>query len=160
MRLKRTRQKLLHSKVWAGTALRSLALMTPSLFWLMSRLRRLGNVVWRRRSPHPARLRWISMTLCPNSAAVSPLPLASRYHTSGNLSAWKAWWLSHHHLSSILKPWGYLRHHRWFPNLFLHFPLFSIALWDMANSRPVHSLMLSSHLFLCLPWRLPPFIVL
>ena len=34
---------------------------------------------------------------------------------------------------------------------FLHFSLFSIALWDFANSRPVHSLMLSSHLFLCLP---------
>ena len=34
---------------------------------------------------------------------------------------------------------------------FLHFPLFSTALWDLANSRPVHSLMLSSHLFLCLP---------
>ena len=31
-----------------------------------------------------------------------------------------------------------------------HFPLFSTVLWDLANSRPVHSLMLSSHLFLCL----------
>ena len=31
------------------------------------------------------------------------------------------------------------------------FSLFSTALWDLANSRPVHSLMLSSHLFLCLP---------
>ena len=28
--------------------------------------------------------------------------------------------------------------------------LFSTALWDLANSRPVHSLMLSSHLFFCL----------
>ena len=34
---------------------------------------------------------------------------------------------------------------------FLHFLLFSTALWDLANSRPVHSLMLSSHLFLNLP---------
>ena len=42
---------------------------------------------------------------------------------------------------------------------FLHFPLFSTTLWDLANSRPVHSLMLSSHLFLCLPCLLPPFIV-
>ena len=33
---------------------------------------------------------------------------------------------------------------------FLHVPLFSTALWDLPNSRPVHSLMLSSHLFLCL----------
>ena len=28
--------------------------------------------------------------------------------------------------------------------------LFATALWDLANSRPVHSLMLSSHLYLCL----------
>ena len=31
--------------------------------------------------------------------------------------------------------------------------------WDLANSRPVHSLMLSSHLFLCLPCLLHPFTV-
>ena len=37
--------------------------------------------------------------------------------------------------------------------------LFSTALWDLPNSRPVHSLMLSSHLFLCLPCLLPPFTV-
>ena len=37
----------------------------------------------------------------------------------------------------------------------LHFSLFSTALWDLPNSRPVHSLMLSSHLFLCLPCILP-----
>ena len=42
---------------------------------------------------------------------------------------------------------------------FLLFPLFSTALWDLANSRPVHPLMLSSHLFLCLPCLLPPFTV-
>ena len=55
----------------------------------------------------------------------------------------------HHHLS--LKREG-----RWgaidgFTTSFLHFSLFSTALLDLANSRPVHSLMLSSHLFLCLP---------
>ena len=38
-----------------------------------------------------------------------------------------------------------------FATSFLHFFLFSTALWDSANSKPVHSLMLSSHLFLCLP---------
>ena len=38
-----------------------------------------------------------------------------------------------------------------FATSFLYFPLFSTALWDLSNSRPVHSLMLSSHLFLCLP---------
>ena len=41
---------------------------------------------------------------------------------------------------------------------FLHFSLFSAALWDLANSMPVHSLV-SSHLFLCLPCLLPPFTV-
>ena len=42
---------------------------------------------------------------------------------------------------------------------FLHFPLFSTALWDLANSMPAHSLMLSSHLFFCLPCLLPHFTV-
>ena len=37
-----------------------------------------------------------------------------------------------------------------FATSFLHFSLFSTALCDLANSRPVHFLMLSSHLFLCL----------
>ena len=41
----------------------------------------------------------------------------------------------------------------------LCFFLFSMALWDCLNSRPVHSLMLSSHFFLCLPRLLPPFTV-
>ena len=40
---------------------------------------------------------------------------------------------------------------------FLHFSLLITALWGLANSRPVHSLMLSSRLFLCLPCLLPPF---
>ena len=46
-----------------------------------------------------------------------------------------------------------------FATSFLHFSLFSTALWDLLNSRPVHSLMLSSHLFLCPPCLLPPFTV-
>ena len=45
-----------------------------------------------------------------------------------------------------------------FTTSFLHFPLFSTALWDLPNSGPVHCLM-SSHLFLCLPCLLPPFTV-
>ena len=53
---------------------------------------------------------------------------------------------SHHH---------YLSHNhegRWgttddFATSFLHFSLFSTALWDLVNSMPIHSLMLSSHLF-------------
>ena len=63
----------------------------------------------------------------------------------------------HHHLS--LNGEG-----RWgtkddFATSFLHFYLFSTALWDLANFRPVRSLMLSSHLFVCLPCLLPPFTV-
>ena len=46
-----------------------------------------------------------------------------------------------------------------FATSFLHFSLFSIALWDLANSRPLHFLMLSSYLFLCPPCLLPPFTV-
>ena len=59
----------------------------------------------------------------------------------------------HHHLS--------LNHEdRWgttddFTTSFLYVSLFSTALRDLANSRPVHSLMLSSHLFCCLPCFLP-----
>ena len=41
----------------------------------------------------------------------------------------------------------------------LCFRLFSTALWDLANSGPGHSLMLSSHLFFCLPCLLLPFTV-
>ena len=64
---------------------------------------------------------------------------------------------SHYHLSRN-------REGRWgttddFRNHFRHFSLFSTALWDLPNSRPAHSLMLSSHLSLCLPCLLPPFTV-
>ena len=67
----------------------------------------------------------------------------------------------HHHRRHHLSPnceslWGTTDD---FTTSFLHFFLFSTALWDLANSRPVHSLMLSSHLFLFLPCLLPPFIV-
>ena len=70
--------------------------------------------------------------------------------------------------SSYLNLYIYLSSHlslnhegRWgttddFATSFLHFSLFSTALWKLANSRPVHSLM-SSHLFLCLPCLLSPF---
>ena len=42
-----------------------------------------------------------------------------------------------------------------FTTTFLHFSLFSTALWDLADFRPVHSLMMSSHLFFCLSRLLP-----
>ena len=63
----------------------------------------------------------------------------------------------HHHLSLNREGrWGTVDD---FTTSFLHFSLFSTALWDLANSRPVHSLMLCSHLFLCLHCLLPPFTV-
>ena len=63
----------------------------------------------------------------------------------------------HFHLSLNLKGcWGTTDD---FTTSFLHFSLFSTALWDLANSRPVHSLM-SSNLFFCLPCHLFPFTVL
>ena len=61
----------------------------------------------------------------------------------------------HHRLSLNLEGrWGTTDE---FATSFLHFSLFCTAIWDLANSRPVHSLMLSSHLFFCLPCLLPPF---
>ena len=42
-----------------------------------------------------------------------------------------------------------------FTTSFLHFSLFSTALLELANSRPVYSLKLSSHIFICLPCPLP-----
>ena len=74
----------------------------------------------------------------------------------------------------LLLPYNYCQYHlhhlslnykgRWgttddLTTSFLHFSPFSTALWDLTNSRPVHSLMLSSPLFLCLPCLLPPFTV-
>ena len=38
-----------------------------------------------------------------------------------------------------------------FTTSFLRFSLFSTALWDLTNSRPVHSLVSSSRLLFCLP---------
>ena len=67
----------------------------------------------------------------------------------------------HHHHHLYL---SFNREGRWcttddFTTSFLHLSLFSTALLDLPNSRPVHFLMLSSHLFLCLPCLLPPFTV-
>ena len=74
---------------------------------------------------------------------------------------WRSMWTSfnHHYPHLSLNREG-----RWgitydFKTSFLHFPLFSAALWDLANSRPVDSPMLSSHLFFCLSCLLPPFTV-
>ena len=67
----------------------------------------------------------------------------------------------HHHHHHYLSPdrEGRLGTTDDFATSFLHFPLFSTALWDLPNSSPVYSLMLSSHLFPCLPCLLFPFTV-
>ena len=64
----------------------------------------------------------------------------------------------HHHYQPLNREgrWGTTDN---FATSFLHFSLFSTALWDLPNSRPVHFLMLSSLLFFCLPCLLPPFTV-
>ena len=66
--------------------------------------------------------------------------------------------LDHHHHLSLNREgrWGISDD---FTTSFLHFSLFSTALLDLANSRPVHSLMLSSHFFFCLFCLLIPFTV-
>ena len=46
-----------------------------------------------------------------------------------------------------------------FPTIPFHLYLFSAALVELAMSIPVHSLILSSHLFFCLPLFLFPFTV-
>ena len=65
----------------------------------------------------------------------------------------------HHHHHQSLNCEGHWGTADDFATSFFHFSLFSTALWDLPNSRPVHSLMLSSHLFLYLPCLLPAFIV-
>ena len=53
-------------------------------------------------------------------------------------------------------PWGKTDD---FTTSCLRFRVFSGVLWDLAKSTPVHSLMLSSNLFFCLPCLLPSFTV-
>ena len=70
------------------------------------------------------------------------------------------WWTpTHHHHHLVLNHKGCWGSTDDFTTIFLYFSLFSTTLWDLANSRSVNSLMLSSHLFLCLPCFLPPFTV-
>ena len=62
------------------------------------------------------------------------------------------WKVSHHHYHHL----SLNREGRWgttddFTSGFLHLSVFSTALWDLANSWTAHSVVLSSHLFLCLP---------
>ena len=77
----------------------------------------------------------------------------------GSSKIWALSWYHHHHHHQSLNREGHWGTTDDFATSFLHFSLFSTALWDLPNSRPVHSLMLSSHIFLCLPCLLPPFTV-
>ena len=93
-------------------------------------------------------------TLCPSVSPVSVLLLVRC-----SFFCWSFLSYNHHHHHQFLNREG-----RWgttndFATSFLHFSLFSTVLWDLTNSRPVQSLMLSSHLFLCPPCLLPPFTV-
>ena len=64
------------------------------------------------------------------------------------------------HLHLSLNRLRSLGHHRWLHNQFFPpFLFFFTGLSDFVNSRPVHSLVLSPHLFLHLPCLLPPFTV-
>ena len=66
----------------------------------------------------------------------------------------------HHHHQSLNREGRWGTTDDFATSFFLLFlSTFSTALWNLANSRPVHSLMLSSHLFLCLPCLLHPFAV-
>ena len=77
-----------------------------------------------------------------------------------NLSIRRVHHHHHHHHYHHFHHLSLNREGRWgtiddFTTSFLRFSLFSTAFLDLSNSRPVHSLMLSSHLFLCLPCLLP-----
>ena len=108
---------------------------------------------------------WWKLTTRPPLWQANVCPSSELSEVVARLPEWRSTLhelLNHHH---------HHRHHlslnregRWgttddFATSFLHFCLFSTALLDLANSRPVHSLMLSSHLFLCPPCLLPPFTV-
>ena len=63
------------------------------------------------------------------------------------------------HLSSIPSPEGVVGAQQITSQPVSSFFLFSTALWELVNSRPVYFLTLFSHLFFCLPCLLPPFTV-
>ena len=79
-------------------------------------------------------------------------------HSEFNSTYRSAFYNHHHHHLSLNREgrWGTKDN---FTTSFFNFPLFSTAIWDLPNSRPVHSLMLSPRLFLCLPCLLPTFTV-
>ena len=121
--------------------------------------------------PYPRSVPYCSPAARSTGGEVRSLVSYPRKETT-HPAALSLWWCS---VTPVLiyKTPGHRLHHlhlsinregRWAPQMFhnhffLHFSLFSTAPWDLANSKPVHSLMLSSHLFLCLPYLLRPFTV-
>ena len=130
----------------AGTVQKADCIQNHSLYvHIMSRLQKKGVTLDAKSSlKHQDYFRDVSSIPCwPN--------------TSQDVSRRNIVHLSHHQLSLNREGcWGTTND---FETNFLHFFLFYTALWDLANSRPVHSLMLSSHLFLCLPSLILPFTV-
>ena len=78
--------------------------------------------------------------------------------STDNFSARTNYLTCHHHPLSLncMGHWGTKDD---FTISFLYFSLFSTAHWDLMICRPVHSPMLSSHIFLCLSCLLSPFTV-
>ena len=100
--------------------------------------------------------------VCPSSTLPSPIP--SSWNRTDSITY-------NHCCSSYKKKALHLHHHPFlnregrcdttdsFTTSFLHYSLFSTALWNLAKSRSVHSLITSSYLFFSLPCLLPPFTV-
>ena len=85
------------------------------------------------------------------------MPLQCRQWYFKAISVYCLFHHHHHHLSLNREGrWGTTDN---FAASFLHFSRFSTAPWDLAKARHVHSMLLSSNLFLCLPCLLPPFTV-
>ena len=78
-------------------------------------------------------------------------PMCVRMHVSTD-HLWSSYLISSHLSLNREGRWGTTDD---FATSFLHFTLFPTALLDVANSRPVHSLMLSPRLLFCLPCLLP-----
>ena len=130
--------------------------MYRNTFWQKTNKKRYWYIQSLNQYYHPAILVHPSDTLAGNFKHSQITQLSSSSPSSSSQSSSSS---SSSLSSSIPQPRGSLGLHRWFCNQFSPFSLFSAALWDLPNSRPVHSLMLSSHLFLCLPCLLPPFTV-
>ena len=97
---------------------------------------------------------WIPLTTTPRTSGIVAVKWVSMIT---NIAATHQ--PGHPRLHLSLNRWGCLNTTDDFSSSFLHFSLFSTALWDLANSRLVHSLTLSFQFFFCLPCLLSPFTV-